>query len=99
MIAAHHVRVDLRGADLLGQRLRHQHVVDPPADVPGAAIGALAPPRVVAVALGEQPEGVDEARVEERLETGALFGGEALVPDVGLGIREVEFRVRLTGAS
>lgn len=49
----------------------------------------MRPPGVETVALVEEAEGVDEAGVDEVLETLALFIGEAAFADVGLGPGEV----------
>ena len=63
-----------RGAQLR----RYQHVVDSPSDIASPGIGEMAPPRVVAVALFEFPEGVDESGVDESLESRAFLVRKAL---------------------
>src|SRR5580693_7546580 len=54
----------------------------------------MAPPRVVAVALGEQAECVDEAGVDKSLKSRAFLIGESLLAAVRLRIRKVELGVR-----
>src|SRR5579872_982594 len=94
MVTAHNVGVDCRRLHRGAKALRYQHVVDSPSDVAGAGIGERAPPGVVAVALREQPESIDETRFEHVLETLALLQREALLALVGFGIGEVEFGMR-----
>ena len=48
----------------------------------------------MAVALGEETEGIDEAGVDERLEFRALFVGEPGVLAVGLRVGQIQFGVR-----
>ena len=45
----------------------------------------MAPPGIVAVALGEDAEGVDEAGIDEILEALALLVGEAFLAALGFG--------------
>ena len=54
----------------------------------------MTPPRVVPVSLREQPESIDESRVDEILEALALLVREALLAAVRLRIGQVEFGVR-----
>src|ERR1700728_161807 len=93
MIAAHHVGVDIGGGHLAAQRRGYEKVIDAPPDVARAGVGEIAPPRVVTVALLEQAEGIDEAGVEEILESLALLVREALLAPIGLRIRQIELGV------
>ncbi len=54
----------------------------------------MAPPRVVAVALLELPEGVDEAGIHEILEPLPLLVGEALLTLVRSRIGQIQLGVR-----
>src|SRR5262245_52300193 len=94
MIAAHDLRMNLGGEDLLAKRARSEEVVDSPSYISGARVREVAPPRIVSVALGEDPERVDEARIQEILKAFALLLGEPLLAAVRFRIREVELRVR-----
>ena len=64
MVTSQHVGVDLRFLHFLLDGSRYEHVIDSPSHVAGARIGEMRPPRVVAIALREQPEGIDEAGIE-----------------------------------
>ena len=86
MIAPHDLGMDLGGGHPAAQRRGHQEVVDPPPDVARPRVREMAPPGVVSVALLEQPEGIDESRVDEVLKSLALLVREALLAAVGLGI-------------
>src|SRR5260370_23772388 len=79
MIAPHDGGMDLGALHRVAQLRRYQNVVDSPPDVARPRIGEMAPPRVVPVALGEQPKGVDEARSHEILESLAFFIRKALL--------------------
>src|SRR5271170_2858871 len=94
MIAAHHVGMDVGGDHLAAQRRGYEKIIDAPADVARAGVGEIAPPGVVTVALLEQAEGIDEAGVDEVLESLALLVGEALLAAIGLRIRQIELGVR-----
>src|SRR5580704_11572104 len=54
----------------------------------------MAPPRIVAIALGEQAERIDETRVDEGLKSRALLIRESLLAAIGLRVRKVELRMR-----
>src|SRR5665213_3061487 len=54
----------------------------------------MRPPRVVTVAFVKDPEGVNEARVQEVLKALTLFARVAPLANVGFGVREVVRRVR-----
>src|SRR6202044_285542 len=54
----------------------------------------MAPPGIVAIALGEQAEGVDEAGVDKSLESRALLVGESLLAAIGFRIRQIKLGVR-----
>src|SRR5882724_10946826 len=73
MIAAHDGGMDLGALHRVAQLPRHENVVDSPPDVPRPRIGEMAPPRIVPITLGEQPEGVGETRVHEILESLTFF--------------------------
>src|SRR5919108_4758412 len=94
MVGALHLGADEGALEAGTQRLRDQEKVDAPADVPVAGPGHGAPPRVMAAAFLELAEGVEETRLHKRVEAGAFFGREPVVPDIGLGVGEVKFSVR-----
>src|SRR5688572_18735797 len=94
MIRPQDVRMDLRALHFLLQSVGYQYVVDSPSDVARARIREVAPPRIVAVALGEDAERVDEPGVDEILEARAFFVRESLLAAIRLGIREIVFGVR-----
>src|ERR1041385_399673 len=73
MIRAFHVRTDEGFLQSRSQRGADQEVIDAPADVPLARAGQRTPPRVMAAALLEFAEGVDEARAHERIEARAFL--------------------------
>src|ERR1700684_4289320 len=90
MITAHDVGVNLRALDGIAQRCRHHQIVDSPSDVARPRIGEVTPPRIVAVALCEEPERIDEACIDEGLKTGALFIGKTLLAAIWLGVRKIK---------
>src|SRR6185312_16346599 len=94
VIAPHHIGVDLCGLDRFAQGRGYQHVVDSPSDVAGARVGEVAPPAVVAVALLEEAQGIDEACIDVALKARPLLVGEALLAAVGFGIGQIELGVR-----
>src|SRR6185437_9509774 len=94
VITTHHVGMDLRALHGRPERPGDDEIVDSPSDIALTRIRELTPPGVVPVALLEQAEGVDEARIEEVLKALALLVGEALAAAVGLGIGEIELGVR-----
>ncbi len=73
------VGVDLRFLHFLLERFGDEHVVDSPSHVARARVREMAPPGIVAVALREDAEGVDEAGVHEILEAFALLVGETFL--------------------
>src|ERR1041385_6985968 len=93
MIAAFHFGPDERPLEPRTQRRAHEKIVNAPSDVPRAQAGHLTPPRVMPAVLFKLAEGVEEARVYKRREAGALLGREAVVVNVGRGIRQVNFLV------
>src|SRR5665213_530223 len=54
----------------------------------------MAPPRIVAIALGEQAEGIDEARVDKGLESRAFLVCKSLLAAIRLRIRKIKLSVR-----
>src|ERR1039458_4754112 len=94
VIAAQHIRPDEGTFESRAQHGADEEVVNAPANVPGTRAGHLAPPGVMSPALFEFAEGVEETGAHEGAETGAFLGCEAVVVDVGLRVREVNFRVR-----
>src|SRR5216684_1747175 len=94
MIAAHDGGMDLGALHRVAQMPRHENVVDSPPDVPRPRIGEMAPPRVVPVTLGEQPEGVDEPRIHEILESLTFFIREALLAAIRFGVGQIELGMR-----
>src|ERR1700722_9469113 len=54
----------------------------------------MAPPGIVALALGEHAECIDEAGVDKSLKSGALLIGESFLAAVGLRIRKIKLGVR-----
>src|SRR5580692_1151188 len=54
----------------------------------------MAPPRIVAIALGEQAERIDETGIDECLKSGPLLIRETLLAAIGLWIREIKLGVR-----
>src|SRR5574344_1224593 len=90
VVAAHDFGADPGAFERGAQGGGGDEVVDAPPDVAGAAVGHLAPPRVVAGAFFELAEGVDEAGVEQGGEVVALLVGEAGAAVVGLGVGDVE---------
>src|SRR5215469_3268125 len=79
VIATHHLGVDLCTLHGFAKGFGDHHIVDSPPDISLACAGELAPPRVVPVALLEQPEGVDEACIQDVLKTPPLLVGETLL--------------------
>src|SRR5450755_1366129 len=69
VIAAHDGGMDLGALHRIAQLTRHQHVIDSPPDVPRPGIREMTPPRIMAVALGKQPESVHKTRIHQRLES------------------------------
>ena len=94
MIAPHHIGMDIRGSHLAAQCGRYEKIVDTPSHVARARVGEVAPPRVVAVTLLEQAEGIDEAGVDEVLEALALLVRKALLAPIGLRIRQIVLGMR-----
>jgi len=94
VIAAHDRRKNLGALDRGAQLRRDQHVVDSPSDVPRPRIGKVAPPRIMPIALREQPESVDESGIDKSLESRLLFVGESLLAAIRLRIRKIKLSVR-----
>src|SRR5690242_3846041 len=94
MIASHDVSVDLRRLDRLAQSLGDEEVVDSPANVARPRVGEVTPPAVVAVTLLEEAQRIDEAGIDEVLESLPLLIGKAFLAPVGFGIGEIELRMR-----
>src|ERR1700678_2807746 len=94
VIAAHDARMYLGALHGGAHFFRYENIVDSPPDVARPRIGKMAPPRVVPIALREHAERIDEARVHEILESGALLVRESLLAAIGLGIGQVELGVR-----
>ena len=74
--------------------MRNQKIVESPADVPGAGRAHGTPPRVMLRTLLEFTKGVEKPSSDKGIEPGAFLGRETVVLHVGLGIREINFRVR-----
>src|SRR5271165_400857 len=94
MIAAHHLGMDLGALHRRAQLSRHEYVVDSPSDVARPRIGEMTPPRIMSIALREQPKGIDEAGIHEILESGALLVRETLLAAIGFRVGQIEFGVR-----
>src|SRR5258707_6237814 len=94
MVAAHDGSMDFCTLHRIAKRGRYHQVIDSPPDVSRPRIGKITPPRLVAIALGEQAERVDEAGVDEGLKSRALLIRASLLAPIGLRIRKVKFRVR-----
>ncbi len=75
--------------DLVFEAGGDEEIVDAPTDVVGAGAAEIAPPGVVAVALMEEAQSVDETSVEEGLESGSFFEGIAFFAFVWFGAGEV----------
>ena len=93
MVRAEDLVVDLGRLDLIGDPLRHQEVVDPPAGVLFPGLEAVAPPTVFDFLRVEPPEAVGEARRLQLGHLGPLLVGKAGVAAVGLGVLDVDFLV------
>src|SRR5581483_4758306 len=93
MVAAHDIHVNVGGSDRTAQTSRNQDVIDAPSHIALACAREVAPPGVMAVALPEQAEGIDEARIQKVLEAAALLLGEALAAAVGFRVRQIELGV------
>src|SRR3989344_7213769 len=78
---------------MLPERLRGTEIIDPPADVLFSSIEHVAPPGVMAGVFGEQPERVQEARIENPAKALPLFVCEAGVLPVGFRMRQVTLLV------
>src|SRR5690606_10707767 len=91
VVATHHIGVNVGGLHLRLQRRRDQYVIDSPPDIALARFRVMAPPGVMAVALAEHAQGVDEAGIDEILEALALLEGEALFAAIRSGVGEIEF--------
>src|SRR5271168_2167434 len=94
MIASHDGRMDLGALDLGPQLRRYQHIVDSPSDIARPRIGKVAPPGIVPIALREHAEGIDEARVDEGLESRAFFVGKSFLAAILFRVGKIQFRVR-----
>lgn len=94
MITAGNVRKNASALETRAKRSRDQKVIQPPTDIPRARRAHRTPPRVMAAALFKFPERIHKTRVHESVKTGAFFGSEAMVLHIGLGIREINLRMR-----
>src|SRR5258708_17452457 len=94
MVAAHDGSMDFCTLHRIAKRGRYHEVIDSPPDVSRPRIGKMAPPRIVAIALGEQAERIDKAGVDEGLKSRALLIRESLLAAIGFRVREVQLRVR-----
>src|SRR5271155_556425 len=54
----------------------------------------MAPPRIVAIALGEQAECIDETSVDKSLKSRALLIGESFLAAIRFRIRKIQLGVR-----
>ena len=88
------MRQNSRGFDPRHELGRDEKVVDAPSDVARTRPVHVAPPRVVAVALGEETESVDKAVVDQRLKFRPFLVGETGVFSVVPGIGQIVFGVR-----
>src|SRR5580700_5319384 len=93
--------MNLGALDRGAQLRRYQYIIDSPPYVARPRIGEVTPPRIMPIALGEQPEGVDESGVDKSLEPGAFLVRKALfaaiwfwVGQVQLGMRDVEIAAK-----
>src|ERR1700741_581547 len=73
---------------------RNEEIINSPADVPRARSAERRPPCIMAAALLEFAESVNETGFHKRGKPGAFLYGETVVAHVGLGIGEVNLRVR-----
>ena len=88
------MRQDAGGFDPWHELNRDEKVVDAPSDVARTRTVHVAPPRVVAVALGEETESVDKAVVDQRLKFRPFLVGKTGVFPVGPGVGQIVFGVR-----
>src|SRR6187402_1643423 len=94
VIRTHDLDVDFRFLHLLFQRFGYEHVVDSPSHVARARVCEMTPPRVVAVALRENAEGIYETGVDEILETLTFLVRETLLAAIRFRVCQIEFGVR-----
>src|ERR1035437_9874473 len=93
MVAARHGGADERPFQTRTQRLRDEKIINAPPDVPRTRAGHRTPPSVMSPALLKFAERVHKTGVHKRGEAVALLNRETVVADVGLGIRQINFRV------
>lgn len=79
MVGAGNLGTNESRAQARAQGGADQEVIDAPPDIAGARAAHLAPPGVVSPAFLEFAKGVDESRLDEGPEPGALLGGEPVV--------------------
>ena len=94
MVAAEDVAADAGVANVGGDCVAYQEVVDAPADIALARAAAQTPPGVVPAFLLELAEGVKETGGDEVAKALALLRRKARAFGVGLGPREVDFLMR-----
>lgn len=94
VVASHHLVADLAVAQAWQQTARQHKVIEPPAHVLLAGVHHVGPEGVGVGLLGvELAEAVDETGFQQLAETLALFGGEACVLLVPLGVLQVDLPV------